>query len=130
MATHLRDDCPLMAAGDETVNMEELEVEDWIYDCQTCQYTEQRTHRAWEGGYLNGVHHTLYKLDDIQTAMQLGRSKLQVFRLLISDWADSESVGRNPGYLPLLIMTPEEIEARSCPTCNRGDQLFAERRRH
>ena len=43
MATHLRDDCPVMAAGDATLDMENLEVEDWIYDCQVCRYTEQRT---------------------------------------------------------------------------------------
>ena len=60
-----------------------------------------RTDKAWEGGYLNGLQHTLYKLEDIQTAIQLGRSKLQAFRLLISDWRDPESVGRNPSYLPL-----------------------------
>ena len=120
MATHLRDDCPVMADGDATVDMENLEVDDWIYDCRVCRYTEHHTDKAWEGGYLNGLQHTLYKLEDIQTALHLGRSKLQAFRLLISDFRDPESVGRNPGFLPLMIMTSEEIAAHSCRTCDMG----------
>ena len=120
MTTHLNKDCPAMNPGDEMVDLEALEVEDWIYDCQTCQYTEERTKWNWEGGYLNGVQHALYKLDEIQTAIQLGRSKLQVFRLLINDWGDPESVGRNPQHKPLLIMTSEEIADYSCPSCDMG----------
>ena len=52
MATHLRDDCPVMADGDATVDMDNLEVDDWIYDCRVCRYTEHHTDKAWEGGYL------------------------------------------------------------------------------
>ena len=120
MATHFHEDCPAMTSDDTVLDIDNLEDEDWLYDCQTCQYTEQRTLRDWEGGYLNGLQHALYKLDEIQTAIQLGRSKLQVFRLLLSDWRDPESVGRNPDYRPFLIMTLEDIATYSCPTCDMG----------
>ena len=49
----------------------------------------------------------------------MGHSKLQAFRLLLRDWGDPEMVS-DPGYLPLLIMTGEEIMVYQCPECHVG----------
>ena len=125
MTTHLNGDCPAMKPGDVTLDKENLAIEDWAYDCRTCRYTEQRIHRAWEGGFLNALQLALYRLDEIQTARELGRSKLQIFRLLVNDWRDRETVW-SPEFLPLMIMTDEEILAYSCPACGKG--LFYSRR--
>ena len=119
MTTHFNGDCPAMKPGDGIVDTENLEIEDWVYDCMTCRYTEQRIHRAWEGGFLNALQLALYRLDEIQTARELGRSKLQIFRLLVNDWRDRETVW-SPEFLPLMIMTDEEILAYSCPDCEIG----------
>ena len=108
-----------MKPGDETVDTENLEIEGWAYDCRTCRYTERRIQRAWEGGFLNALQLALYRLDEIQTARELGHSKLQIFRLLVNDWRDRETVW-SPEFLPLMIMTEEEIMAYSCPDCERG----------
>ena len=43
----------------------------------------------------------------------------QIFRLLVNDWRDRETVW-SPEFLPLMIMTEEEIMAHSCPDCERG----------
>ncbi len=51
--------------------------------------------------------------------MELGRSKPQIFRLPVNDWRDREMAWR-PEFLPLMIMTGEEIMARSCPDCEMG----------
>lgn len=122
MTIHMRNDCPVMTTDDTVLDIDNLDVEDWNFDCHTCQYTDKLTLWNWEGGYLNGLQHALHKLEEIQTAIQLGHSKFQVFRLLISDWGDPESVGRNPQHLPLLIMTPEEIAAYSCLNCDIGTE--------
>ena len=119
MTTHFNEDCPAMKPGDETVDTGNLAIEGWAYDCKTCRYTEQRIHRAWEGGFLNALQLALYRLDEIQTARELGHSKLQIFRLLVNDWRDRETVW-SPEFLPLMIMSEEEIMAYSCPDCERG----------
>ena len=119
MTTHFNGDCPAMKPGDEIADTENLAVEGWAYDCMTCRYTEQRTQRAWEGGFLNALQLALYRQDEIRTALELGRSKLQIFRLLVDDWRDRETVW-SPEFLPLMIMTGEEIMAYSCPDCERG----------
>ena len=108
-----------MKPGDETVDKESLEIEDWVSYCRICRYTEQQIHRAWEGRFLNGLQLAPYWLEEIQTAMELGRSKPQIFRLLVNDWRDREMAWR-PEFLPLMIMTEEEIMAYSCPDCERG----------
>ena len=61
MTTHFNGDCPAMKPGDETVDAEKLAVEGWAYDCRTCRYTEQRVHRAWEGGFLNALQLALFQ---------------------------------------------------------------------
>ena len=40
MATHFYNDCPVMNHGDEVLDKEGLDLEDWVYDCRTCQYVE------------------------------------------------------------------------------------------
>ena len=72
-----------------------------MYDCSTYRYTEERIHRAWEGGFLNALQLALYRLEEIQTAMELVRSKLQIFRLLVNGWRDRETVW-SPEFLPLM----------------------------
>ena len=81
-----------MKPGDETVDTENLKIEDWVYDCGICRYTEQRIHRVWEGGFLNALQLAVYGLEEIHMARELGRSKLQIFRLLVNDWRDPETV--------------------------------------
>ena len=108
MATHFYDDCPAMNDGDEMLDKEGLGLEDWVYDCPTCQYVEQVEETAWAGGFYNGLQAALSRLDELQAAINVGHSKLQAFRLLMRDWGDPEMVS-DPGYLPLLIMTSEEI---------------------
>ena len=49
MATHFYDDCPAMTDGDEMLDKEGLDLEDWVYDCPTCQYVEQVEETAWAG---------------------------------------------------------------------------------
>ena len=119
MTTHFNEDCPAMEPGDETVDTENLEIEDWRMTAGPAAYTEQRIHRAWEGGFLNALQLALYRLDEMQTARELGRSKLQIFRLLVNDWGDRETVWSSE-FLPMMIMTDEEIMAYSCPDCERG----------
>ena len=34
----------------------------------------------------------LYRLEEIQTATEVGHSRLQIFRLLVNDWRDRETV--------------------------------------
>ncbi len=117
MTTHFYEDCPEMAEGDEILDTESLDLDDWVYDCKTCQYVERVENKAWAGGFSNGLQEALYSLDEVQAAISVGHSKLQVFRLLIKDWGDTELVP-NPQYRPLLIMTEEEISAYYCPTCD------------
>ena len=119
MATHFYHDCPAMNDGDEVLDKEGLNLEDWVYDCQTCQYVEQVEETAWAGGFYNGLQAALSRLDELQTAINVGHSKLQVFRLLMRDWGDPEMVS-DPGYLPLLIMTSEELMVYQCPDCHVG----------
>ena len=61
MTTHFNGDCPAMKPGDDTLDKENLAIEDRAYDCRICQYTEQRIHRAWEGGFLNALQLALYR---------------------------------------------------------------------
>ena len=119
MKTHINGDCPAMEPGDGMADTGNFAIEEWAYDCMICRYTEKRIHRAWEGGFLNALQLALYRLEEIQTARELGRSKLQIFRLLVDDWRDRETVW-SPEFLPLMIMTDEEIMAYSCPDCERG----------
>ena len=63
MMTHFSEAGPAMKPGDETVGTENLgtenpAIEDWVYDCRTCRYTEQRIHRA---GSLNTLQLALYR---------------------------------------------------------------------
>ena len=58
MTTHFSGAGPAMKPGDETVGTENLGIEDWVYDCRTCRYTEQRMHRA---GSLNALQLALYR---------------------------------------------------------------------
>ena len=104
MATHFYDDCPAINDGDEMLDKEGLDLEDWVYDCPTCQYVEQVEQEAWAGGFYNGLEAAISRLDELQAAINVGHSKLQAFRLLMRDWRDPEMVS-DPGYLPLLIMT-------------------------
>ena len=117
MATHFYQECPAMAEGDEKLDLDSLDIEDWVYDCETCQYIERVKEEAWSGGFYSGVQATLYSLDEVQAAINVGRSKFQVFRRLITDYEDNELV-LSPNYRPLLIMTMEEIAACQCPTCD------------
>ena len=119
MATHFYHDCPAMQDGDEMLDKEGLDLEDWVYDCRTCQYVEHVEETAWAGGFYNGLQAALVRLDELQTAINVGHSKLQVFRLLMRDWGDPEMVS-DPGYLPILIMTSEELMVYQCPDCHVG----------
>ena len=58
-------------------------------------------------------------ISSIGTAINVGHSKLQAFLLLLRDWGDPEMVSA-PGYLPLLIMTSEELMVYQCPDCHVG----------
>ena len=49
MATHFYDDCPAMNDGDAVLDKEGLDLEDWMYDCRTCQYVEHVEETAWTG---------------------------------------------------------------------------------
>ena len=117
MTTHFYEDCPRIAEGDEILDSEGPAIDDWVYDCQTCQYVENVEKKAWSGGFHNGLQEALYRVDEVQAAIDVGHSKLQVVRLLIRDWGDIELV-RNPRYRPLLIMTDDEIMVYHCPTCS------------
>ena len=117
MTTHFYKDCPRMAEGDEILDTEGLGLDDWVYDCETCQYAERVWDKAWAGGLRNGLQAALYRLDDVHAAINVGHSKLEVFRLLIKEFEDIELV-HSPGYLPFLIMTIEEISAYQCPACS------------
>ena len=119
MTTHFYEDCPAMASGDGILDIDSLDLEEWVYDCETCQYAKRVEHKSWAGGFRGGLQAALYRLDAVQAAINVGRSKLQVFRLLERDWGDVE-IGPDPGFLPLLIMTIEEIMVYSCPTCDVG----------
>ena len=119
MPTHFYNDCPVMNDGDAVLDTEGLDLEDWVYDCPTCRYVEQVEGTAWAGGFYNGLQAALHRLDEVQTAIDLGHSKLQAFRLLMRDWGDPEMVS-DPGFLPLLIMTIEELMVYHCPDCDVG----------
>ena len=119
MATHFYDDCPGMNDGDEVLDKEGLDLEDWVYDCRTCQYVEHVEETAWAGGFYNRLQAALSRLDELQTAINVGHSKLRAFRLLMREWGDPEMVS-DPGYLPLLIMTSEELMVYQCPECQVG----------
>ena len=58
-------------------------------------------------------------ISSIGTAISVGHSKLQAFRLLLRDWGDPE-MASDPGYLPLLIMTSEELMVCQRPDCHVG----------
>ena len=118
MTTHIKEDCPAMAEGDE---MLDLFLDEWVYDCEICKYVNREAEENWAGGFRNGLALALDCLDEVQAAIAVGRSKLQVFRLLITAWGDDTLVP-NPQYLPLSIMNKEELSAYSCPapTCVGG----------
>lgn len=120
MTTHWYTDCPALTLGDDIADSEALDIPE--YDCQTCQYVERHRDKSWRGGYLNGLQQTLYRLDDVQVAIGSGHTKLQVFRLLCRDWSHSEEwhTSTDPHFLPLLIMTFEEMQRYQCPTCDAG----------
>ena len=59
MTTHFYKDCPRIAEDDEILDTEFLAVDDWAYDCQTCQYVENIEKKAWSGGFRNGLQEAL-----------------------------------------------------------------------
>ena len=86
-------------------------------NCETCRHDEVVGQRTWDGGLRNGLFSALCYLDEIQAAIAVGQSKVQVLRTLIRKWGDVEP---SPHFLPLMIMTPQEMMDLTCPTCEAG----------
>ena len=123
MTTHFYNECPGMNDGDGVLDTEGLDLENWVYDCQTCKYVERVERKSWAGGFCNGLQEALDRLDEVQTAINLGHSKLQVFRLLMREWSNIEGLP-NPEFRPTLIMSDEELLVYRCSDCNVGTSYF------
>ena len=118
MRLHFYSDCPVKVEGDEILDIDSLELEEWIYDCEVCSYIESARSDSWSGGFVNGIIRVLCSLGEVATAINVGKSKLFVLRQLLQ--REGDNYVPQPGYLPLLIMTPEELEPYTCPNCNAG----------
>lgn len=131
---HLSSDCPMMNKGDGVFNptvdemLDALDFEEEepdheeVSDCVVCVYASRIYEDAWLGGFLNGLQATLYDLDEMNAAIAAGFSKVQVFRQLKSNF--DPDLGSHPQFLPLLIMTREELEKYCCTVCGEATDFL------
>ena len=117
MTIHKRDDCPAIAAEDTIVDDDAHDIGDETYDCRTCEYTNKRTTRAWDGGFRNGLIHALVYFQEIEADIRQGRPSRQIIRRLIREWGDPETVTDDPAWLPLGVMNAEQLRVYSCLQC-------------
>ena len=66
MATHLYKACPALLPRDDFTDAESP-FGDLVYGCQTRQFTEGPSDRAWSGGLVHGLHAAPYRQDEVRS---------------------------------------------------------------